>query len=1148
MEGLSTVEAKSKLIEILKKYKNKNKLRPIRNARLYVTKVWAFELFVYIYGVFLVFDYSFLRFSLESLITGIILLLLPFRYIYYRANRSKFQLETFDERIRKILKLLKNLQEGEDMSSVNLRTMNYTLVEVLRDRKWVKLPALVLVQGDIVLLKSGLFLPAPALGLNNGFENFTLNPYDPLPALPAPGECKKKTHFQILDSPSKLLLKSLLHDRKLKKKKTPTFFMVSLKLSRKIFIFFILSLFILNFSFSGIWMGLSTVPFSEFLVNCTFLYMVLMIIILPSLLHLLNCWGNALLWCICESLGNDSTENPRNSSKVQNSEQGFTSTERLGNIWSPSMAEKAESAFSKEEMISLFPPISISQCLSKCRSFIIGGLQRDLNILDLMNNSTVMSFIDKDGVISENSRYADEVIVMGPEGKILAFDLVHQSPQEVMSNGCHNDQILFIGTSWEESINSLKALGLATSVSRNPRIKDTNKNLINLNDDHPKIVNTGELFFETPKDQIEIFEECACILGTLMGFTNEAIEEYHHLCTLWSTWRPNECESLHDVSYRRIKKSAQNKEFTLSDYIEKRVSQAKRISAIQERLLRPYDLLTSIVEKDGKHEVFSQGNPKIVLQNCKSYWEGGDLRELQEDVLQQLNTALLQWTADDYDTIGFSYRPLNEEIEKIIEDRSTLENLDDATRELLQSVQREHIFLGMIAIINHPKSDANRFIEDVFCAGIRFVIFCEGDLLETKAFGDDLGLYTAWNSCISLSDKPAVIEEVLNQDGKKVLPQGIAEIKSRLTENSDNVPLLVSMFSDSSKSDILEMVKIYQQHGELPIVIGGCLHPQNILIYQAADISIGVKTLNCGDCKSCFGYKINYSHKLGIYEQVAEKLITLPCTFTLNIEQPLYVVLQVIKESRKLMKNIEDGLLFAACMYVCWNVISCICLIFGLPPIGTLIQTCFICFVVVPALALSLLSTPCEPNIMKKLPIKVDILAVVRKNGYYWYFVAKALVFIASVIQVHVWGLSLYQENFGFLNWNKKNELIIVQLCNFFYGVLLICVYSGSYLNRSQSRFHIRAINNFVWVVVAFVCLALTFIIIMVYLAVYQEFSDMQRHLKKGWYIYVTVFFELFLVVAVLELINYGVSRISKRLQDTLEVYFETKLGVYSPK
>ena len=81
-------------------------------------------------------------------------------------------------------------------------------------------------------------------------------------------------------------------------------------------------------------------------------------------------------------------------------------------------------------------------------------------------------------------------------------------------------------------MDSLKPLGLATTVSRNPRINDTCANLINLNDDHPKLLNTGELFFLRPKDEIEIFEECACIIGRLIGFTDSAIEDYQHHCTL----------------------------------------------------------------------------------------------------------------------------------------------------------------------------------------------------------------------------------------------------------------------------------------------------------------------------------------------------------------------------------------------------------------------------------------------------------------------------------------------------------------------------------------------------------------------------------------------------------------------------------------
>jgi hypothetical protein len=1148
MEGLSTAAAKTRLMEILKSFKDKNKKQPVRNARFYATKIWTFEVFVYFYGLFLVLQHFLLKAGIEPLVTGATLLVLPLRYVYYKANKSKFQWEIFDERIDRIIELVKDLQEGEDMADVNLRTMNFAVVDVCRDGKWIKLPAVVLVKGDLVSISSGIALPAPVYIVDGHFADRILEAYETLPQMENNGFLESKAHGVIKESPSKLILESLLHDRALKKKKTPTFFMVSLKQSRKIFLYFFLVLLSLNLVFSGVWSSKSSIDFSEILLNPTFLFLFLTAVILPSLVHLLNCWGNALLWCICESLRNN--QSPRKSTRVQHLESLFDNSEHPGNIWSAPLAEKAESAFENEEMVSFFPPVSIFQCFSKCRSFLIGGLQRDLNILDLMSSSTVMSFIDKDGVISENSRYADEVIVMGPEGKILPFDLVHQSPQEVKSNNCEHDQMTFIGKVWEEHINSLKPLGLATSVSRNPRKNDTYHSLINLNDDHPKLVNTGELFFVQPKDEIEIFEECACIIGKIIGFTNEAIDEYHHWCTLWSTWRPNECESLHDISYRRIKKGIANKEYALCDYIEKRISQARRISAIQQRLLRPCHLLTSIVEKDGKFEVFSQGNPKIVLQNCRNYWEGGDLQVLEDDVLQQLNTALLQWTADDYDAIGFSYRPLSDEIEKIIKDKESLVDLDDFKKDLLQGVQREHIFLGMVAITNHPKSEANHFIEDVFDAGIRFVIFSEGDLLETKAFGDDLGLYTAWNSCISLSDKPAVIEEFLNQDGKKVLPNGIEEIKNRLVYGNDNVPLLVSMFSDSTKSSILEMVKIYQQNGEVPIVIGGSHHSQNAFIYQAADISIGVKTLNCGYCKSCFGYRINYKHTPLIQEQVAESLISLPCTFILNIEHPLYVILQIIKESRKLMKNIQNGLMFSANMFVCWSLLSCILLIFGLPPAVSLLQCLFICVFLVPLLSLSFLSTPCEQNLMKKYPIKVDIyLEVFQKSNFFWYFSLKVLMFVMIVIQTHIWGLSFLFKDFSFFNINPSdNRIVVVQISNFLCAVLLICIYSSSYVNSFQSWLQVKSLNNMPWIAVILVSLLLAVLICVLYLIVYGFFQEFNDFLIRAWYVYLVTFIEFFVLFWALEAVNYASRRLARGMQKTLEVYFQTKLGVYSPR
>ena len=1146
------MQAKAKLLEILDEYSYLNRKQPVRHVHLYVKSIWFFEILVYLYGIFLIIDFCLLSKNVESLIIGLILLLLPIRYIYYKANRSKFQWEIFDERIKKMYNLVNEIKDSEDMSHITFRTMNNTIAEVYRDNVWVKLPAVVLLEGDLVALRPGMFLPADACGVDGHYKDQILKAFEPLPHFDSQDilEAKQKVHFTMKASPTKMLLHQLLTDRGLKKKKTATFYMVCLKLANKIFFYYILVALAINLGFAALWTGVSSVNYYFILLNPSFLFMFIMIVVLPSLLHLLTCWGNALLWCICESLDKEKYKKKKGGIKHLDSILQFANPGNVNLFEMKHLAEKAKSDFENEEMVSLFPKVKLFDCFAICRSFLIGGLQRDLNILDLLNNTTIMSFIDKEGIISENSRYADEVIVMGSEGKITALDLVHESPLDIQCGNSDQDRIAFIGNAWEDHTASLKALGLATSVSRNPRTNDTCKSLINLTGDHAKLQQTGELFFLLPKEQIEIFEECACVIGKLIGFTEIAIKDYHHYCTLWSTWRPDVAESLHDISYRRInRKNVLNLNSAVTDYIEKKISQAKRISSIKERLLKPCHLLTSIIEKDNIFQVFSQGNPKVVLQNCKNYWDGNALEPLEDEHLQKLNTALLQWTADDYDTLAFSYKPLiNEEIEKIIRDEKTLEENDEVTREILQGVQREHIFLGMIAITNHPKSEANHFIEDVFHAGIRFVIFSEGDLLETKAFGDDLGLYTAWNSCISLSSNPTIVEEeVLNLDGMKVLPQGIEEIRTRLSEYNDTVPLLVSMFSDSTKPNMLEMIKIYQENGEVVTVLGGCLHAQNTSIYQRADISIGVKAQPCGFCSSCFGYRINYKHTPGILETVSEKLISLPCTFTLGLEHPLYVVLQVIKEARKFMANIQNGLMFASTMYLCWSLTTCILLIFGLPPVITLLQCAYISFIMIPMLTLSFLLTPSEPYLMKKLPIKVDILQILNTDSYYGYLISRILLFIVIIIETHIWSFSIISDTMGFYKW-KSDSLLLVQVCNFWFGILLVCIYSTGYINGSQSWFQIKTINNPWWLLVSLLNMIIATVIVIIYIAVSSSYENFQNFLHSAWHVYITIFFEDVIVFFLLELLNVGISNVTKMVQKTLDVYFQTKLGIYSPK
>lgn len=74
------------------------------------------------------------------------------------------------------------------------------------------------------------------------------------------------------------------------------------------------------------------------------------------------------------------------------------------------------------------------------------------------------------------------------------------------------------------------------------------------------------------------------------------------------------------------------------------------------------------------------------------------------------------------------------------------------------------------------------------------------------------------------------------------LPRGIQNIRPHL-ENVDNVPLLVSLFTDCSADATREMLGIMQSYGEIVVCIGSSASNANVEIFSQADCSIAIEPL-----------------------------------------------------------------------------------------------------------------------------------------------------------------------------------------------------------------------------------------------------------------------------------------------------------------
>ena len=74
------------------------------------------------------------------------------------------------------------------------------------------------------------------------------------------------------------------------------------------------------------------------------------------------------------------------------------------------------------------------------------------------------------------------------------------------------------------------------------------------------------------------------------------------------------------------------------------------------------------------------------------------------------------------------------------------------------------------------------------------------------------------------------------------MPHGIEAIKTHI-QNVDNVPLLVSLFTDATPVTVRQMVEVFRDNGEVVLTIGGGYRSSNYAIYGSSDVSCSVSVL-----------------------------------------------------------------------------------------------------------------------------------------------------------------------------------------------------------------------------------------------------------------------------------------------------------------
>lgn len=353
------------------------------------------------------------------------------------------------------------------------------------------------------------------------------------------------------------------------------------------------------------------------------------------------------------------------------------------------------------------------------------------------------------------------------------------------------------------------------------------------------------------------------------------------------------------------------------------------------------------------------------------------------------------------------------------------------------------VFVGMVASRRQPQYRTQSLVRQLHNHGVRFVYTSEKSYRVTQPLALKMGLETGWNCAISLQPRkrrPRVtkdkegrileedvvrrteaqilfeieeeeedfgVEGVLGEeairkrvrekldvhdwDHKAKLPHGLPEIRYHI-RHTDNVPLQVSLFTDSQPESTAGVMRIQQEFGETPMVITSSLRPSSTLLLGVADVGIALepktvptRAILVQDTVENMNEPMDNDTDEEVEGQgslddkpmplplplthpdlrFASALFSLPAAITLPADTALHTLRATLSESRRWFWCSLAAIAFYAFAQTAIGLILSLHSILPLPPIFSPNSTLWLTIVIIPILSLSILASPSMPGDLK---------------------------------------------------------------------------------------------------------------------------------------------------------------------------------------
>ena len=213
----------------------------------------------------------------------------------------------------------------------------------------------------------------------------------------------------------------------------------------------------------------------------------------------------------------------------------------------------------------------------------------------------------------------------------------------------------------------------------------------------------------------------------------------------------------------------------------------------------PFDsdrkLMTTVNEVDGKYIVYTKGGIDELLKRCSSYEISNEVHQDLDEYVNKIREKNEDMAKEALRVLGCAYK----EIDHV------------PTKEEMQTIENDLIFIGMVGMIDPPRPEAKVAVEKCKTAGIKVVMITGDHKITASAIAKKLGILENEDEAITGTELEQMSDDELYENVRKysvyarVSPEHKVRIVNAWQKNGEIVAMTGDGVNDSpalKKSDI----------------------------------------------------------------------------------------------------------------------------------------------------------------------------------------------------------------------------------------------------------------------------------------------------------------------------------------------------------